>query len=80
MQSSMLQDMKEFLLYLKVEKNLAPRTILEYENDLKLLGQFLQNRQIVSWDQVTYRELRRFLHYSHSYTWKITLSKTLHYV
>lgn len=60
----MLVDLKEFLLYLKVEKNLAPRTLLEYENDLKLLRQFLQqDPQIISWDQISYRELRRFLHY-----------------
>jgi len=63
MQSSMYQDMQEYLLYLKVEKNLAPRTLTEYEYDLELLGQFLQTDEITSWDEVTYRELRHFLHY-----------------
>jgi len=63
MVNPMHQDMKEFLTYLKVEKNLAPRTIIEYENDLLLLSQFLQDRQIISWDQVTYRDLRHFLQY-----------------
>lgn len=59
----MHQDIREFLTFLKVEKNLAPRTIIEYENDLMLLSQFLQDRQINSWNDVTYRELRHFLQY-----------------
>ncbi|WP_052947390.1 tyrosine-type recombinase/integrase [Aneurinibacillus tyrosinisolvens] len=56
-------ELTEFLLYLEVEKNLTPRTIREYQMDLKLLIQVLQERKCVQWNQVTYRDLRHFLHH-----------------
>lgn len=63
MDCSMTKDVKDYLLYLKVERNLAPRTLIEYEVDLRLLRQFMQNHQVMEWSQVDYRDLRRFLQY-----------------
>jgi site-specific recombinase XerD len=58
------EQMDDFLLYLKVEKNLAPRTLEEYKMDIQLLADYLtQRHRIGEWQQVEYRELRYFLHY-----------------
>lgn len=63
MEFSLQKDIQEYLLYLKVEKNLAPRTIHEYNIDLQLLVQFLLTRQRTQWNEVIYLDLRHFLHY-----------------
>lgn len=54
---------KEYLMYLQVEKNLAPRTLTEYENDISLLKDLLTKQNCLNWNLVTYRDLRQFLHH-----------------
>jgi integrase/recombinase XerD len=54
----------EYLTYLRVEKELASSTIQGYRSTLNLLKHYLiQQKQITSWDQVTYPHLRDFIHY-----------------
>jgi integrase/recombinase XerD len=60
---TMVREIDEYLLFLKVEKNLTPRTINEYRMDLHLLLQFLEERGLVEWSQVKQRDLRHFMHY-----------------
>jgi integrase/recombinase XerD len=63
MYEHLTKEIKEYLLYLQVEKNLAPRTIQEYKMDLDLLKKFVEERQHKRWGEITYRDLRYFLHY-----------------
>jgi integrase/recombinase XerD len=56
--------LSKYLTFLKVEKELAPRSIHEYYLNLQMLKLFLiKTYQIKRWDQVTYHHLRAFLHY-----------------
>jgi site-specific recombinase XerD len=55
---------EQYLTFLKIEKELVPRSIHEYRLNLQLLKRFLINTYHVEhWDQVTYHHLRAFLHY-----------------
>lgn len=54
----------EYLAYLRVEKELASSTIQGYRSTLKMLKCYLiQQKEVTSWDQVTYHHLRDYIHY-----------------
>lgn len=64
MPQSMEQELEEYIRYIDVEKNLAPRTIHEYRTDLTLLIRFLKDeRNCSSWNEVTYKDLRHYLYF-----------------
>ncbi|TXK89757.1 tyrosine-type recombinase/integrase, partial [Parageobacillus sp. SY1] len=55
-------ELKDFLHYLTVERNLAKNTIISYERDLKKYAHYLRHvEQIQSWNDVTRLHIMQFL-------------------
>jgi integrase/recombinase XerC len=53
---------KRFMLYLKVEKNDSPYTLLNYEGDIEVFTEFLRKRKgDVKWPGVTVLDIRSYL-------------------
>jgi integrase/recombinase XerC len=53
---------RQFMSYLKVEKNDSPYTLLNYEGDIEVFAEFLQKRKgDVVWPDVTVLDIRSYL-------------------
>lgn len=57
----MLNEIKEFLIYLKEVKNISRNTELSYERDLRYLAEFLSKKGIFEWKKVTVTILQSYL-------------------
>lgn len=57
----MLEEVKEFLIYLKKVKNITLNTELSYERDLRYLTVFLNEQGILEWNKVTMAVLQSYL-------------------
>ena len=57
----MLEEVKEFLIYLKKIKNITLNTELSYERDLRYLTMFLKENGIFEWKKVTMTALQSYL-------------------
>lgn len=53
-----IQEVKDFLLYLKVERNYSEKTIQNYERDIKDFLQFMENTGNLEVTKVTSRDVR----------------------
>ncbi|MBI3999638.1 MAG: site-specific tyrosine recombinase XerD [Candidatus Omnitrophica bacterium] len=56
-------QVKEFINYLSVERQLAKNSLLAYESDLKKYVTFLETKKIKSFSQVTRNHITQFLFY-----------------
>lgn len=57
----MLEAYHRFESYLRDEKHYSEQTIIAYMADLKHFGQFMDNAGILSFNDVTYRDIRLYL-------------------
>lgn len=57
----MLNEIKEFLIYLKEVKSISRNTELSYERDLRYLAEFLNKKGIFEWKKVTVTILQSYL-------------------
>src|SRR3989338_1473329 len=57
----MRESIREFLLYLELERGLSPTTRASYQQDLALFETFLRQRKIVAFTQVRSNHVREFL-------------------
>ena len=57
---NMLEEVKEFLIYLKKTKNITSNTEVSYERDLRYLIIFLNENGILEWNKVTMSMLQIF--------------------
>ena len=57
----MLEEVKEFLIYLKKTKNITSNTEVSYERDLRYLIIFLNENGILEWNKVTMSMLQSYL-------------------
>ena len=58
---NMLEEVKEFLIYLKKTKNITSNTEVSYERDLRYLIIFLNENGILEWNKVTMSMLQSYL-------------------
>lgn len=57
----MLEDVDQFRHYMQVVRRLSPHSLKGYQEDLLQFVDFLQLEQVVAWDTVTHRHIRRFM-------------------
>ncbi|MFA6743701.1 MAG: site-specific integrase, partial [Candidatus Neomarinimicrobiota bacterium] len=57
----MQAEIKDFINYLRVERNLAPNTIQAYSGDLERYSQFLEEQQITDIGKVRFTDIQNYI-------------------
>jgi len=63
MNAQLSTQVKDFINYLSVEKQLAQNSLLAYDSDLKKYVAFLESKKVKSFEQVTRNHITQFLFY-----------------
>ena len=57
----MLQYLKDFIDYIRIERSLSPNTVAAYENDLTRYCEFMEDRKIVDPRSVKLKDIQKFI-------------------
>ncbi len=58
--------LEDFIGFLQREKRYSPHTLTGYRRDLKNLHDWLQQQKIAQWNEVTHKQIRRFIAQRHA--------------
>ncbi|MFD2116024.1 tyrosine-type recombinase/integrase [Paenibacillus yanchengensis] len=58
----MEQEIKQFILYLQLDKRLSPNSVVSYERDVHILSRFLYDNKVTHWRDVQAFHLNKYVY------------------